>query len=711
MPPSPTPAGPSPSQRGRVTTLATGGLLLLAAVLLNPWSIAHLVAADDRIDDALKFGVIVAAQIALATSGLWLAARGPALRTSLAWWLATFGLIGVSAAGVRGNLDLVRSVKADQRLARVDRGEAVVLSLTASHLGKLGNSVMNLRFPDAHSYALFEDEVEVNSLVPSEGGSVQTVDEIAARFRQWQVEQDASLTTAREMKPWLPLMEQVRFFRDASFFIVNGRFTDDDETEYSAEVGFQGLARLATGGYSHVDAHLRVRWVKSAAGDEGEDAQWRIREWRTKDLTTVERETLLFADVLDRVVPSLDAFERARTSIHEELIVRSALEQDFEPPHDYFSLIAFDRHPGVSVVDIDDDGFDDVYVMGRWGKNMLFRNRGDGTFEEIASRLGLDIEDHTSGAIFADFDNDGDPDVVLGRTLARSMYLVNENGRFIDRSDRVAVPLPFLVGSLSVTDYDNDGLLDIYFSTYAAEMLARKVRGPAGERRELRRDGALPEFLTVEQSKELLRLVDEQGTNRVASWPGPPNLLLRNLGDGRFARAPNSGPLEVWSNTWQSTWADYDGDGDQDVLVANDFAPNNFVRNDGDAGFTDITRETGTADLGFGMGASWGDFDNDGRQDLYVTNMYSKAGRRVMSQVADLASKFEPMARGNSLFHNTASGFERISGLEPPAMTVEKAGWGWGGQFFDVDNDGYLDIYAPSGFYTAPSALALPEDT
>jgi hypothetical protein len=172
------------------------------------------------------------------------------------------------------------------------------------------------------------------------------------------------------------------------------------------------------------------------------------------------------------------------------------------------------------------------------------------------------------------------------------------------------------------------------------------------------------------------------------------------MGGGRFVAAPGGELLQVWRNTFQSTWSDYDGDGDLDVYLANDFAPNNLFRNDGGGRFTDVTAGTGTADIGFGMGASWGDYDNDGRQDLYVTNMYSTAGRRITAELSD--STLASMARGNSLLRNQPDKFVRVSGLEPPALTVERAGWGWGSQFIDVDNDGWLDIHALSGYYTSP---------
>ena len=162
----------------------------------------------------------------------------------------------------------------------------------------------------------------------------------------------------------------------------------------------------------------------------------------------------------------------------------------------------------------------------------------------------------------------------------------------------------------------------------------------------------------------------------------------------------------IWRNTLQATWADYDLDGDPDLYLANDFAANNLLRNDGGA-FSDITVASRVADPGFGMGASWGDYDADGRQDLYVTNMHSSAGRRVIAAVGRMATDFAPMARGNSLQRNGSDGFTRVADDLP----VEDGGWGWGSQFVDIDNDGDLDIYAPSGYYTAPQEAAIGEDS
>jgi hypothetical protein len=441
---------------------------------------------------------------------------------------------------------------------------------------------------------------------------------------------------------------------------------------------------------------------------DGEDADWRIIRWKTSSLEVLGASAPLFEEVLASVLSDRDELARARDSVHERLIVDFILDRDnVELPHEHFTVPSEDFHPGVAVVDIDRDGFDDFYVMERWGPNMLFRNRGDGSFEEVASQWGLDIVDHSSSAIFADFDNDGDVDLLLGRTLERSQYLRNEDGRFVDSSQsHVDDPLPYFASSVAAADYDGDGLLDVYISTYQGVMLKREIAREG----HIPAEGLLSDYLPQNDAQRLakLRLSDEY--HRFINMPGPPNVLLHNLG-GRFDVVHDASALRIFRNSYQGTWGDYDGDGDPDLYVANDFAPNNLIRNDGGGRFTDITEDTGTADIGFGMGVSWGDYDNDGRSDLYVSNMYSSAGNRILRKLDHVDDTFLGAAQGNTLFQNGAESFSKVSGLEAPALQVEKAGWSWGGQFVDFDNDGFQDIYALSGYYSAPKKVAIERDT
>ncbi len=563
-------------------------------------------------------------------------------------------------------------------LARIDRLEELLLELTP-RVSSFDRSVLDLDLPDSETEGLFAEQVTVEDLapwsLPTAGRQRALVD-----VHAWPIDSTTRPGPPGELRLFRPFLDAVDFFTHAHFKIVRGRFLDPEETRYAMDVRFDANARMKSGVTASVEAKLELSWRKA------QSSGWRIDAWRTRSFSYRETARPLFAESLDGALPDPAALKRARTSLQEEQILRLMRDPKAPRPHKYFQYQSLNRHPGLSVVDLDRDGWDDLYAMERLGRNLLLRNRGDGTFEEAAERFGLAISGHTSSALFADFDNDGDADVFLGCTLTRSQYLVNENGKFVDRSaDLVGSPLPFLVSSISAADYDRDGLLDVYFSTYGIDL-------------DLQED-----FLPREVFQEVARRW-RSGGHLFRDRPGPPNVLLRNLGGGRFGVAPASESLAVYRNTFQSTWSDYDGDGDMDVYLANDFAPNNLLRNQGDGTFEDATEETGTADIGFGMGVSWGDYDADGRHDLYVTNMYSTAGRRITEELGPQGESLASMARGNTLFRNLGHGFTRVSGLEPPALLVERGGWGWGGQFVDVDNDGFLDIHSLSGYYTAPES-------
>ena len=222
------------------------------------------------------------------------------------------------------------------------------------------------------------------------------------------------------------------------------------------------------------------------------------------------------------------------------------------------------------------------------------------------------------------------------------------------------------------------------------------------------------EFLSAEQAREFRRRLAENRqlkAGTVLDQVGPPNVLLVNRGGGRFEVAPENEVVGLWRNSLQATWGDYDDDGDPDLFIANDWAPSNLFRNDGPAGFKDVTEEAGTTFYGFSMGASWGDYDNDGLEDVYVSNMYSAAGRRMTVRIPGLSQIFFESAAGNWLYRQTTKGkFQQVAGMEPPAMTVMNAGWSWGGCFVDFDNDRFLDLYVLSGYFTAPQELSSEMD-
>lgn len=624
-------------------------------------------------------------------------------------------LIFVGLAGllvVKIWISVKKTATTRETVHEIVSSEELILELTP-RLKKLNESVMNLRFPDHRSFDLFEDTIVVNDLDSAD--KLMTVQELSgvvgAKIQKWPVQGEDISVRVKERRLWQTLIEGVDYFEQAKFYIIRGNFDSADDRLFDCEMGFSGLARMQNGSWRGIRGKQQVSWRNVIDSNNenvnNNDRPWRIYRWHLKDLQITESPRLLFSEVLSRSVISEKDLEPLRNSISEEHLTNYVVNGTVRLPKEkyapYFAITAGMQHPALSVVDIDQDGFDDLYVMVRWGRNMLLHNRGDGTFEDIAPKLGLDIEGVSAAGVFADFDNDGDVDLMLGRTLEPSLYLVNEGGHFVDASqDRVSVPLPYLVTSMSAADYNGDGLLDVYLCTYGF---------PA--------DGSVnveswtSKMLPPEQAREVVNryTTKEVGYHRFINSIGPPNLLLVNRG-GRFEEAPENASVQQYLNSFQATWADFDEDGDPDLYISNDFAADFLFRNDQSAGFTDITLEAGGAAMaGFGMGASWGDYDNDMRQDLYISNMYSKAGMRITAPLDNLDPRFRRSADGNRLFRYRGGGkFELVSGTESPGLAVVKAGWSWGGQFVDVDNDSFLDLYVTSGYRTAPEAISMPVD-
>ena len=500
---------------------------------------------------------------------------------------------------------------------------------------------------------------------------------------------------------WRPMLDEISFFEHAKFKIISGDHPDGNMLRYEAKGGFEALARMKSDQWRSFEGRMELTWEHSRTGG---GRGWQITGWKTTEMNWRASPRRLFVEALDTAMHESQEASMLRRSLHYEATVKHYREGTKQLPHPYFAPISANQKEGIAVADVNGDGFDDIYITMRLGKNMLLVNQGDGTFLEQAASFKLDLPGHTPCALFADFDNDGDQDVILGRSLLKTSYLENRQGVFFQHP--IPKFMPMAVLSMAAADYNMDGLLDVYVCTYrpAAPAGASPAGGVAQSKDD---DFDWPdEFFDINLAREYRLRVSEHRKRKggtVLDQLGPPNVLLVNRGGGRFEPAPENDTVGIWRNSMQATWGDYNRDGRPDLYIANDWGLDVLFRNDESGGFTDITTQAGVTAYGYAMGASWGDYDNDGLDDLYVSNMYSEPGRRITKQIPGLEKMFIESAAGNWLYRRVDNGkFEQVAGLEPPSMTVMNAGWSWGGCFADFDNDSFLDLYVLNGYFTAP---------
>ena len=400
---------------------------------------------------------------------------------------------------------------------------------------------------------------------------------------------------------------------------------------------------------------------------------WHVAEWSASDQVRSHVTTPVFAEVTEAAFGgNAQAFQQQLRYGSDAWLssLDAALQLDTMALH------------GLAVGDADGDGLDDLYVSQPSGlPNRLLRNRGDGTFEDITERAGVGVLDSTSHALFVDIDNDGDQDLVLVTRTELLLFVNDGKAHFTRVPDafRFKEPLRGSPTSIAVADFDRDGFLDIYLCTYSYFIGSSEDKG-----------GPATPYHDAKN--------------------GPPNVLFRNDGTAHFVDVTAEVGLSENNDRFSlaAAWADYDGDGWVDLLVANDFGRKNLYHNEGVSNghvhFKDVAPAAGVEDYGAGMSASWLDYDNDGRLDIYTGNMWTAAGLRVTSEPgfmpdapADIRALYARHARGNSLFHNSGDGtFADVTLASRTAM----GRWAWTADAVDFDLDGWDDLYVVNGMFT-----------
>jgi len=341
---------------------------------------------------------------------------------------------------------------------------------------------------------------------------------------------------------------------------------------------------------------------------------------------------------------------------------------------------------GIAAIDYDNDGLCDLFIPDGV-ESKLFRNRGDGTFEDVTEKAGLGGLDGVNTAVFADYDNDGFKDLFVSRMFSpNQLFHNNGDGTFTDVTKKSGIGEDCATTVAAWADYNNDGLLDLYVGRY------------------------------LDPRKKI--------PTTFYSRNGEPNQLYRNNGDGTFTNVTEEAGVGDPGLCLGAVWGDFNDDGYPDLYVANDFGRKTLYRNNGDGTFTDITVKSNTLAYGAGMSASYADYDNDGRFDFYVTHIRSEHAwyavaptvkRYMLRSFTEGTWKtdmplyleimrqsgfgfigvFQQMASGNTLLRNKGDGsFEDVT----EKANANPPGWFWGAVFADFNNDGWQDLYAANGW-------------
>lgn len=281
--------------------------------------------------------------------------------------------------------------------------------------------------------------------------------------------------------------------------------------------------------------------------------------------------------------------------------------------------------------------------------NHLYHNNGDGTFRDVTDIAGVGDPGYGIGCVVGDYDNDGDSDLFVTNYGGDVLYRNNGDDTFTDVTEEAGVGSTLWGVGAVFLDYDNDGYLDLYVGNY------------------LEFD---PEYRLYYEADEFPGPL---------AYPGQRDILYRNNGDGTFTDVTESAGVLNEGRAMGVLSSDFNDDGWVDIFVANDAMENYLYRNNVDGTFSEVGFESGVAfsehgDAASSMGGDFADFDMDGDLDLLVPDMVF-----------------------NSFYRNIGNGFFEDVSAQVGIAEISGQYWSWGGDLFDYDNDGDLDLIISNG--------------
>lgn len=459
----------------------------------------------------------------------------------------------------------------------------------------------------------------------------------------------------QQLKEYLQPLKTVE---TADFEIFGCTQTPTSPLRVNADIRYEFVGVTATGIRESRIGAWQTLWTRNQQG------AWELLKWNAPGETVSRAPGKLFTDVTYACLGVNDSFKTQ--ILHGSDYWRSVLD----------GAIGVDVYGnnGVAVGDFDGDGLDDIYVCQPAGlPNQLYRNRGDGTFEDMTQQYGVGVLDFTACALFADFENRGIQDLLVVCATGPLLFVNDGKGKFSLKKNAFTFAQP-PQGSFThaaIADYDRDGRLDIYFCLYSYYQGLDQYRYP------------VPYF-------------DAKN--------GPANYLFHNAGNWRFEDRTVAAGLNLENDRYSfaCSWGDCNGDGWPDLYVVNDFGRNVLYRNDTNGTFAAISDEARVNEAGAGMSACWMDFDNNGKQDIYAAGMWVASGMRVFEdphfhpgEPEQIRALYRRHMTGNSLYKNLGDGkFENVG----PGAGVQIGRWSWSTDAWDFDHDGYPDLYVANGY-------------